>query len=298
MQLRRLLANSTLEWSVYYLPFILGVLESVAVAGQPLVLAVDGSTTGRGCVTLMAGVVYRGRALPLVWLTHKGKKGHFPQALHVELIKAVQAIVPAGREVVVLGDGEFDGTGWLAAIESRGWRYVCRTAKDSVFYEGEDDFKIQDICPGRGGCTGIPGVRFTAGRYGPVTAVAWWGKGYLEPIYLVSNFTLPQEARLYYRKRFRIETMFSDFKGRGFQLQKSGLRAPERVSRLLIAVSLAYLWHVFLGVYAIQTGWDKIVHRTDRCDLSLFELGKRLLKRFLANGIPLPPFCLFLIVKT
>jgi len=27
--------------------------------------------------------------------------------------------------------------------------------------------------------------------------------------------------------------------------------------------------------------WDKIIHRKDRCDLSLFTLGMRLLKRLL-----------------
>jgi hypothetical protein len=40
-----------------------------------------------------------------------------------------------------------------------------------------------------------------------------------------------------YRKRFNIETLFSDLKSRGFNAHKSGLRDPERVSRLLIAVA-------------------------------------------------------------
>ena len=295
MQLRRLLANEALDVSVYYLPFILIVLNSLA--HQPLVLVIDGSVTGRGCVTLMVSVVYQQRALPLLWVTRKGKKGHFPETLHVELIKAVQDLLPPGREVIVLGDGEFDGTDWLDVLDQRGWHTVCRTAKDSIFYEGDDDFKVQDICPQRGGCTGLPGVHFTTQRYGPVMAVAWWGRNYQEPIYLVSNFTLPEEACRWYRKRFRIETLFSDFKGRGFQLQKSGLTDPTRVSRLLIAASLAYVWCVYLGVYALKTGWHKIIHRTDRCDLSLFELGKRLLKRFLNNGIPLPSLAAFSIMK-
>jgi hypothetical protein len=116
--------------------------------------------------------------------------------------------------------------------------------------------------------------------------VAWWGREYQEPIYLVSNLTLPEEACQLYRKRFHIETLFSDFKGRGFQLQKSGLIDPMRVSRLLIAVSLAYVWVISFGVYALKMGWDKIIHRTDRCDLSLFELGKRLLKRFSTKQPP------------
>nr|WP_052700804.1 hypothetical protein [Methylocucumis oryzae] len=130
-----------------------------------------------------------------------------------------------------------------------------------------------------------------------LSAYAWWGKHYDEPIYLVSNLELPEDACRWYKKRFSIETLFSDFKGRGFQLQKTGLGDPERVSRLLIAVSLAYVWLVYLGVYAMKTKWYATIHRTDRCDLSLFELGKRLLRRFLTNGIPLPHFCLFSIMK-
>lgn len=296
MQLRRLLANDALDFTVYYLPFILSVINGLN--NLPLVLVIDGSVTGRGCVTLMVSVVYRRRALPLIWVTRKGKKGHFPESIHVELIKTVQDILPQGREVIVLGDGEFDGTDWLDTINRHGWHYVCRTAKDSVFYEGDDDFKIQDIGPGRGGCTAIVNVSFTRRRYGPVMAVAWWGRKYQEPIYLVSNLALSEEACLLYKKRFRIETLFSDFKGRGFQLQKSGLVDPMRVSRLLIAVSLAYVWVISLGVYALKMELNKVIHRTDRCDLSLFELGKRLLKRFSSNNIGFPPIDVLSIVKT
>lgn len=100
----------------------------------------------------MVSLVYQQRALPLLWVTRKGKKDHFPETLHVELIKAVQDILPPGREVIVLGDGEFDATDWLEVLDDKGWHYVCRTAKDSVFYEGDDDFKVQDICPERGAC--------------------------------------------------------------------------------------------------------------------------------------------------
>ena len=121
-----------------------------------------------------------------------------------------------------------------------------------------------------------------------MTAVAWWGRKYKEPIYLVSNFPLPDEACFWYKKRFRIETMFSDFKGRGFQLQKSGLHEPKRVSRLLYAVALAYMWLVFLGKFALDTPWHKRIHRNDRCDLSLFQLGRRLLKLFLRERIAIP----------
>jgi len=295
MQLRRLLANEAFDYSVYFLPFISLILNALV---GPITLVIDGSVTGRGCITLMVSVVYHGRALPLMWITRKGKKGHFPEAIHIELIKAVKDILPPGREVICLGDGEFDGTTWLETLDAWGWRYVCRTAKDSLFYEEGDEFKIQDICPERGDYNSIQNLEFTKSRFGPVMGIAWWDKKYQEPIYLVSNFELPELARRWYKKRFRIETLFSDLKGRGFQLQKTGLSDPERVSRLLIAVTLAYLWVIHFGVYALKTEWYKKLNRSERCDLSLFELGKRLLKRFEVNKIKLPVFCFGVFLKT
>ena len=287
-QFRRWLANEAITFELYYLPFLRVVLTTLANTGQPLVLVIDGSATGRGCVTLMVSVVYQNRALPLMWITRKGRKGHFPENIHVELIKTVRGLIPQGCKVICLGDGEFDGTDWLETLQQFGWSYACRTAKTSVFYEDGERFVIQDICPARGDCTGISGVLFTERQYGPVTAIAWWGMKYKDQIYLVSNFTLPDEACFWYTKRFRIETMFSDFKGRGFHLQKTGLRDPERVSRLLYAVALAYIWLVFLGKFALDTPWHKRIHRNDRCDLSLFQLGKRLLKLLLREGIAIP----------
>jgi len=35
---------------------------------------------------------------------------------------------------------------------------------------------------------------------------------------------------------------------------------------------LAYIWIVCLGAFAKQTGWHKVIHRTDRCDLSLLDI--------------------------
>jgi len=285
---KRWLMNERVEAEVYFLPFVTQVLNSLS--HRTLVLAIDGSTVGRGCVTLMVSVVYRGRALPLMWVVRKGRKGHFPETMHVELLRAVSALIPAGSDVVCLGDGEFDGVRWLAELQRLNWKYACRTAKNAVCSEEGERFAPQDICPEPGHCTGVPGVLFTEAAYGPVHLVAWWERGYREPLYLVSNLPVAEEACYWYRKRFRIETFFSDQKSRGFHLHKSRLSDPKRLQRLMIASCLAYLWVVYLGTFALQMPWSRCVHRTDRCDLSLFQLGLRLLKHLLREGIAIPAF--------
>ncbi len=288
-KLKRWLINEHVDAETYFLPFLRLVLASLA--HQTLVLVIDGSVVGRGCVTLMLSVRYRGRALPLMWVVKTGKKGHFPESLHIELINSVKSLIPEGSDVVCLGDGEFDGVEFLATMEQLGWKYVCRTAKNAVVFEHGERFAIQDVCPALGHRVELTGVHFTEAAYGPIQAVAWWEKGYQDPIYLVTNLPLAEEACYWYRLRFRIETFFSDQKSRGFHLHKSHLSDPQRLARLMIATCLAYLWIVFLGVFAQDTPWvRRLLHRTDRCDLSLFQLGLRLLKRFLREGLALPTF--------
>ena len=112
--------------------------------------------------------------------------------------------------------------------------------------------------------------------------------GYTTPLYLVTNMHAAEEACRLYSKRFRIETFFSDQKSRGFHLQKSHLSDPQRLSRLLIAACLAYIWIVYLGSVCRKEEWVRIIHRRHRCDLSLFQLGMRLLEHFLNEDLPIP----------
>ena len=111
--------------------------------------------------------------------------------------------------------------------------------------------------------------------------VVWWGKACQSAVFLVSNLTLVGEISHWYRRRMCIETFFSDQKSRGFRLDKSHLRDPARLFRLLMAACLAYIWLIYLGVHAAQHGYLPLLHRTDRCDLSLFQLGLDLLDHFL-----------------
>lgn len=284
----RWLRNKAVESETFFLPFAKALLVSLSHA--PLVLAIDGSIVGRGCMTLMLSLVYKQRALPVAWIVAKRRKGHFPERIHMELIAKVQGLIPEGARVVVLGDGEFDGIDLQALMKRSGWEYVLRTSKTTTLtWEGEEfryDDVTEHVTPGE--VYDVPGVLFTQRKFGPVLAVTWWRKDCKEPIHLVTNMTSPEEACSYYRKRFKIETLFSDQKSRGFHLHKSHLSDPVRLSRLLIATCLAYCWIVYLGAHAMEHGWNRIVHRTDRCDLSLFQLGLRLLDHLLNAELAIP----------
>lgn len=269
----------------YYLPFVEQVLAHLS--GLTLVVSLDGSEVGRGCLTLMVSLIYQRRAIPLVWLVVARPKGHLAAQEHIRLLQRLQTLLPAEADVIVLGDGEFDSIELQRYLSDQGWHYVCRTAKDTwVCSEGEwlqlEECALPDLC------LGLEAVAFTEQAYAPVTVVIWWDKAYQAPLFLVSNLTLTDEICYWYRKRMRIETLFSDQKSRGFQLHKSHVADPARLARILIAACLAYIWIIFLGAFALQQGHVALLHRSDRCDLSLFQLGLAFLDHCLNEHWPIP----------
>lgn len=283
---RRWVKQKAVTPEAVWLPFAKTVLASLAHA--PLTLVMDGTTAGRGCMVLMASVVYHGRAIPLLWTVVKGKKGHLPQTEHCALIKRLQAVIPATVQVVVLGDGEFDGTQLQAAMRTADWEYVCRTAVNITIYAHDRVFPVGSLPLKRGEAVAVDNVQMTAERYGPVLLLGIWDTNQDAPIYLVTSLSEPAAAAEWYRLRFRIERLFANHKSRGFHIHKSQLRHPERLARLLLATSLAYLWVHEVGMFAQEHGWVTQFHRTDRCDLSLFQIGLRAMHYAQREGKRIP----------
>lgn len=272
---------------IHWMPFAEELLANLA-AVDTLCLVIDGSEVGRKCLALVVSVVYKGRALPIAWIVVKGSKGHFPEDTHIRLVQKVHELVPEGvTDVVFLGDGEFDGPQLQAELEKYFWRYVCRTACNTILSRNGVESAYQDLPLQSGERWSVSDVLFTRQFYGPIMAIGWWRQGCKEPIYLVTNLDSADEACRWYRKRFRIETFFSDQKSRGFHLHKSHLSDPARIARLMLAACLAYLWIVYLGALAMETGLNREIHRTERCDLSLFQLGIRVLDYLMDNDLPI-----------
>jgi hypothetical protein len=273
----RWLKNEGVSHATFFLPFAQQILSTLSHG--TLVLLIDGTVVGRGCMALVIAVVYKQRALPIAWLVEKKKKGHFSEEQHLELIQSVRKMIQHDQAVVLLGDGEFDGVDLQSIVSHWDWEYVLRTSETNTLCWEDHWFPYKEtllhLKPGD--VFVVPEALFTQRSYGPVMGLSWWRRDCKEPIHLVTNMRCADEACRFYEKRFKIETFFSDEKGRGFNLQKSHLSNPERINRLLMAAFLAYYWIVALGVTAAQEGWQTVIHRTDRCDLSLFQLGLRLL---------------------
>ena len=280
--------NAHILEEMYFLPYADVLLRHLAL--QTLVLVMDGSGVGRGCTALMIHVVYKGRALPLAWRVRQAPKGHFPEDLHIAVVELIREVIPEGTQVVFVGDGEFDGTALQATLHEAGWSYACRTDMSTVATWEGAPFRLDALgaCSQPGRLVELKEAYVTREAYGPIMVLGCWAKGYREPLYLVSNLATAEEACRWYEKRFRLETFCSDQKSRGFHIHKSHISDPQRLSRLFIAACLAYIWMVYLGSLGETEGWREVIHRRKRCDLSLFQLGLRILEHFLNEELPIP----------
>jgi hypothetical protein len=272
MRMRRWVKLEALEVEVIYLPFAQQVLN--ALAHLPLVLVMDASQLGRGCMVLLVGVVYKKRAIPLAWVVYPGKKGHTTAERHIEVLEKLLLFLPEEAEVVLLGDAEYDTTDMLLWVQQHtAWHYVLRTAPQIYVHtpQGLHPIAAMPLQPKH--VLQYRQVGFTQAASVQVNLVGWWGSAYEQPIYLLSNLADKYQTCQYYRRRYRIETFFSDQKSRGFQIHKSHLSDPARLSRLFLAACFAYLWMILQGLQVLAHNQSSVIDRTDRQDKSLFRLG-------------------------
>jgi hypothetical protein len=239
---------------------------------QTIYLVIDRTDISNKHWLLFIGLCYRGRTLPLVWQVLK-KKGATDFKTQAALLKEVLPLLPQNCPVVLLGDREFRSTSLMSFCKRRGWHFRLRLKCDTWIRANRRWFQLRDIPLQPGQKRYFQKVYITKWRQGPYHLAVYWKKDEDEPWYIASDQEASSRTLLEYRKRFHTEAMFSDFKKRGFQLENSRIKIPERVERLLIVVVLAYLFLSQLGLRCIHSGQRRFFEKSKRRFYSLLQLG-------------------------
>jgi hypothetical protein len=277
-RLRRFLANPHVAVATLWGPLLPVLLAGL---GQRELVFVFAPTPSRAWGTILClGVVWRGRLLPVAWrvMPQQADWAERMTPLLEALLVAVAAALPAGCQATLVGDRGLVGAGFLDAAARVGWHVVLRlrasAGEETRVRLGEGPEQRLAALP-----TG-PGQRFA----GPAAIFkgAGWREGFLtirweatakEPWVLCSDRPGGAARVREYRQRAHAEATYADTKGRGFALERSKIRAPERVERLLLALHLALWWAFALGTQVIRSGRRRRFDRADRRDLSLVRLG-------------------------
>lgn len=292
---KRFLSNKWTDYKVHYLPFLIAFLRfalSKTNNNQGISLVIDGSQMGSKHVALVVSLAWKKRSIPICWVIRKGRKGHFPQQMHLDIIQqAAEILKPilfTQTKVTLLGDGEFDGASIQQLCRLKlGWKYAVKTTKNTILHEQGDCFKPRFTkVPDGETFLFIPSVEFSKEKIQDVNFLHWHDPKYDEPIFLISNLDDPFEIIRQYELRFSIETMFKDFKSRGFNMHKTRLKEAYDIFNLLIVGALAFCFIMGFGALHQNSPVKKKVQEKQNQQFSIFTLGLKLVHYFIEREIP------------
>lgn len=117
------------------------------------------------------------------------------------------------------------------------------------------------------------------------TGLYWHdAKKYKDPLFLISNLDDPFLIMAAYQKRFTIETMFKDFKTRGFNVHKNRLTKIIAINNLIMIAALAFCLIMNFGEQNQHNPLKDRIQRNDKNTYSLFSFALNLLHYCLFNA--------------
>ena len=209
-------------------------------------------TTIRGIETLLIGLVFEGRVLPIAFSCFMKRLIHKSQnILEHSLILAAMSCFPVEFRPLLILDRGYARVSLLAHLRQEGIPFLCRAKRSVMVYlNGKGQtlgrFKIK---PGQ---LFRYSVLYHSQKKEPLDLIIYFGKGYKDPWYLLvpsaTSLTAKEVVELYAR-RMSIEQGFRDWKThlgvRGLIFY--GVNPAPRLTRLLLAFSLSYLLCLALG---------------------------------------------------
>lgn len=258
------------------------VLKLLPVEGD-FIISIDRTNWQFGSVPiniLMAAIVYKGTAYPLVWLLLE-KRGNSNTKERTELIEALLGLIPATLIKAIVADREFIGKAWFTTLDDYRLPYYIRIRENArVSYRGRTASAkalFSDLAVGQS-----RRLRKRRQIYGHQVFVAALR---LESEYLivVSNHSA-RSALQTYRLRWGIEVLFAALKSRGFDFEQTHLVDPERIKKLVALLALAFTWAHLVGEWLAEAKPLEI-KKHGRAARSLFRSGLDHLQYVLLNPV-------------
>lgn len=232
-RVQRFLMNARVCVRDYYDHLIRSAL--VEWAGQTLYLAIDTTSLAGRLVICRVALVYRGRAIPLVWQVYDRKSVMLAYASYQPLLEHVLTLLPPASRVVLLGDRGFRTTEimqWCA--DHKPWHFRLRLQGEQLVRLSDRRLlALSELGLRRGQAGYVQSVYLGVEAYGPINvALAWLDGPKTEPWYIATDEVASPTTLTEYSLRMDIDEAFRDDKSGGFQLEDCELSDPLSVERL------------------------------------------------------------------
>lgn len=280
---RRWLGNRRIEVAPQYGPLIQQALRDWG--RHTVYLALDTSMLWNQYCLIRLSVVYRGRAVPLVWEVIEHGSSSVTHTAYEELLDTVSALLPAGVKVVFLADRGFADTELLAHLRRLGWHFRIRIkATFTVLRPGQLPCKVEDFTLAPGRALFLHHVAITVEAFGPVSLALARHSKTGEYWYIVSDEPTSVQTFEEYGRRFTIEENFLDDKSNGFQLESSLVRDADALTRLCLVLAVATLYLVAQGTQVVAQQKRRWVDPHWLRGNSYLRIGWQWVKTALARG--------------
>lgn len=251
---QRFLYNERIEVDQLYGP----LLSHALLTGdhRTLYVALDTSLLWNRYCVIRLSLIYRGRAVPLVWQVLEHPSSSVAFEVYQELLdQAAQWLFPLRSKIILLADRGFADTDLMAYLTTLGWHWRLRI-KESFWVSqiGPRDRKISSFRLQEGIPRFWQGVQITKQHFGPVFLALGRPLNSTERWVVVSDEPTSLETFQEYGLRFDIEENFLDDKSNGFQLESSQIRSAAALSRLCLVLAVATLYLVSQGTKVVQQG--------------------------------------------
>jgi hypothetical protein len=250
-KVQRFLSDDGWDLDDIWLSLVISWIQGSVKQNNVIYLAID-RTKWQSNNILMVSMIWRKRVIPIYWKI-LDKQGNSTLENQQFVLKPVFAAL-SDYSLLVLGDREF------CSVTLANWLReqvvdFCLRLKKNVCIKTESELwtelKMLGLEPGNNFFNQEVTIRKTAPIEGFNLAGKWLGKYRniltKEPWYILTSLADLQAAVDAYSKRFGVEEMFRDFKGGGYNLEKTNLTS-DRLSKLLILLSLAYLKSIIQGI--------------------------------------------------
>jgi len=190
----------------------------VGWAGTRMYVALDTSMLWNTSCLIRLSVIYRGRAVPLVWRVIEHGSAAVSFETYQDLLHEAKSRLPFACKVVFLADRGFADTQLMGHLRGLGWHFRIRIKSTFWIYPSHlAPFQVGEIALKPGHISCWQEVSITDKHFGPVHLAVARPLGSDEYWYVVSDESAELKTLEEYGLRFDIEENFLDDKSNGFQ---------------------------------------------------------------------------------
>jgi hypothetical protein len=248
----------------------------------------------KGFQTLMAGVVLKGRSVPICWAstTNHVYDGHRSRnAFEESLLLVLRSMIAPEIKVILLADRGFGRTELARFCQRHGFHYIIRIGPKVQVRTARFCGKLLDYPVHKGICKLLTHVSYRSHHPVEQHIVVRWLRGLPakrdECWFLMTDLKQgPAQLSNLYARRMTIEQLFRDHKSKrnGWSLRDTQIQTPQRLDRLLLILAIAYLLLCGLGLIARSTHRPSAWCSTTRqIECSIFQIGLIMLRRINAS---------------